>query len=142
MELGDGTIVIDDSYNANPASVRAALATLVDLAKPSRRSVAVLGEMKEIGDAEESEHDAIGVEVARLGVGLLVTAGGLASRIATEAARSKVETRVAESAEAAAKIALAEIRPGDVVLVKGSRSVGTELVFRALVGSRGRREAP
>jgi UDP-N-acetylmuramoyl-tripeptide--D-alanyl-D-alanine ligase len=133
--LKDGVLVLDDAYNANPASVRAALATLGDF--PAPRRVAILGEMKELGAIAEAEHRMLGEAVAEAGVGLLVSCGGLADATARAAEGRGVEVVFAASAAEAAKAALARVRPGDVVLVKASRSVGAECVVEALVAARG-----
>lgn len=142
VELDDGTVLVDDTYNANPASMRAALGTLSDLAAPGQRIVAVLGEMKELGDGSRDEHEALGAVVAAAGVRLLVTCGGLATLIAERAAECGVTVEIAKDADDAAARAARLVKAGDVVLVKGSRSVRTENVVRALVEKRGRREAP
>ncbi|MGA2449484.1 MAG: UDP-N-acetylmuramoyl-tripeptide--D-alanyl-D-alanine ligase [Polyangiaceae bacterium] len=131
VRLAAGICVIDDSYNANPTSVRASLATLAEVA--TARRVAVLGEMKEIGPAAEQEHDAIGAAAAEAGVGLLVSCGGLADRIAAGAARLGVAVIVAPDADAAARAVLDAVQPLDTVLVKASRSIGAERVVEALV---------
>ena len=117
LELPNGVVVLNDCYNANPMSMRAALGNLADRAG-ERRRLAVLGEMAELGPQAAAYHREIGelardLDVEVIGVGALgVEYGG----------RS-----VATAAEAAA--ALAELlRPGDVVLIKGSRSVGLEAV--------------
>ena len=133
--LRDGTVVIDDSYNANPASVRAALATLGELAK-GKRAVAVLGEMRELGAVAKDEHAAIGDAVKAAGVAVLVSCGGMMDLAAERAKALGVEVHSAEDAKAAATIALGVVRAGDVVLVKGSRGVATEVVAEALA-SRG-----
>jgi UDP-N-acetylmuramoyl-tripeptide--D-alanyl-D-alanine ligase len=119
----DDVTVIDDSYNANPASMSAALRALADMAG-DRRTVAVLGYMAELGDHERAGHEEVGRLAAELGVGLLVVVGEQAAPIgvgATAVDRWGGETvQVSDQDEAAA--ALRErLRPGDVVLVKGSR---------------------
>jgi UDP-N-acetylmuramoyl-tripeptide--D-alanyl-D-alanine ligase len=128
--LGDGTLLIDDSYNANPDSVRAALEALAEIAEAERRRpVVILGEMKELGPLAEEEHRALGASIARARVGLAVSCGGLMD-LAVGAAG--VPSAIAASTEEAAEIAVRDVRAGDVVLVKGSRSVGTERVAQAL----------
>lgn len=134
--LADGTLLIDDSYNANPASVRAALATLGELAQGTR-AVAVLGEMRELGPVGAEEHARVGDEVAAAHVAVLISCGGLMD-LATVRARARgVEVHVAADARAAAQIARNVVRAGDVVLVKGSRGVATEVVVAALVAKGG-----
>ncbi len=138
IRLGDGTIVIDDSYNANPHSMLAAIAVLRDVARDEkRRSVAVLGEMKELGAVARSEHAAIGEFLASEGIELVIGTGGLIDHALDAARAGGVQVRDASNVENAIKIALAEIGPKDVVLVKASRSVGVEAVLRALVAARG-----
>lgn len=132
--------VMDDSYNANPSSMTAALQTLHELAVASgapRRAVAVLGEMRELGPTAEDEHTRVGDAVAEAGVGLFISAGGLMNAAVARAQARGVAVLAAEGAEETARITLRSVRAGDVVLVKGSRSVGLELVARLLAGSVG-----
>jgi len=129
--LPGDVVVLDDTYNANPSSMRAALETLAEIAGP-RRKVAVLGEMKELGPLAEEEHVALGDVVAEAGVALFIGCGGLMDRaLDRAAARGVVVVRCASTVEATAE-ASARVASGDVVLVKGSRSVGTEAVIAAL----------
>ncbi len=133
--LGDGVLVLDDAYNANPASVRAAIATLREVAEGRR--VAVLGEMRELGESAEREHESLGEAVADAGVDLLISCGGLADTTGRAAARRGVAVLFADGAEEAARLAVQRVLPGDCVLVKASRSIGAERVVEALAGSRG-----
>jgi UDP-N-acetylmuramoyl-tripeptide--D-alanyl-D-alanine ligase len=130
--------VLDDTYNANPASMRNALASLVEIARPTnRRKVAVLGEMKELGGVTGSEHTSLGDVIADAKIDLAIGCGG-AIDLALERARSRGVTVVlASSTHEAAKIAVDRAIPGDVILVKGSRSTKTEAVVEALVIARG-----
>jgi UDP-N-acetylmuramoyl-tripeptide--D-alanyl-D-alanine ligase len=125
-----GVTVLDDAYNANPGSMRAALATLAEAG--GTRRVAVLGEMKELGPAAEREHQALADAVVSAGVSLLVSCGGLADLVARGAGARGVDVVLAADAAAAARAAAERVRPGDVVLVKASRSVGAERVVEAL----------
>ncbi len=135
--LADGTQIIDDTYNANPASMRAALASLQEVAIPDRRRmVVVLGEMKELGPLAEAEHVALGDVLAKSGVGLAISCGGLMDLAMDRAAEAGIATIKAESTTHAAEAAVREVVAGDVVLVKGSRSVGTERVVSALAERR------
>lgn len=137
--LADGTIVLDDTYNANPASVLAAIGTLGELARSAsglRRTVAILGEMKELGPRAHAEHEAIGAALEEAGVSLVIGCGGLADVIVDRVTPRLGAIRANDSNEAAA-LACAHVRPGDAVLVKGSRSVRAEAVVTALVQSRG-----
>jgi UDP-N-acetylmuramoyl-tripeptide--D-alanyl-D-alanine ligase len=131
-----GVTILDDAYNANPGSMRAALATLAECG--GARRVAVLGEMKELGPAAEREHEALGQAVASAGVALLVSCGGMADLVADGARARGVDVVLAAGAEEAARAAVDRVRPGDVVLVKASRSVGAERVVEALAREEGR----
>ena len=139
IRLGDVTL-IDDSYNAGPDSMLAALAALADL--PGRH-VAVLGEMAELGELSEDAHRAVGEEAGRA-LDLLVAVGEAAGTLADAALSvglhpdALIRVRDADAAVAALEPAL---RPGDVVLVKASRSVGLERVAEGL-GDRHRGAHP
>jgi UDP-N-acetylmuramoyl-tripeptide--D-alanyl-D-alanine ligase len=131
VELPGGVTLIDGCYNANPMSTRAALEDLAHTATrtPGARSVAVLGDMRELGPRERDFHLELGDEVARTGVELLVTVGPLAAAMAE---RYDGEVRSVPDSAAAAELVTELVRPGDVVLVKGSLAVGLEAVCRAL----------
>jgi UDP-N-acetylmuramoyl-tripeptide--D-alanyl-D-alanine ligase len=133
VALPRGVTLIDDCYNANPMSMRAALEDLVQTAARARdaRPVAVLGDMLELGPREREFHVEIGEEAVRAGLETLITVGPLAAAMAE---RFDGEVRSVPDAAAAAELVLGLIRPGDVVLIKGSRGVGLELVCRALSG--------
>jgi UDP-N-acetylmuramoyl-tripeptide--D-alanyl-D-alanine ligase len=127
-EIG-GVQFLDDSYNANPDSMKAALRTLVELDAEGKR-IAVLGEMRELGTESERGHREVGETAAMLGVDQLITIGDAAELIA-EGARTAGLARVlsARSTGEAARL-LGEIaEPGDLVLIKGSRAVRTEEVI-------------
>lgn len=132
--LGEDIVVLDDTYNANPASMRSALATLGEIAR-ERRLVAVLGEMKELGAHAEAEHVALGDAIAAAGVSLAIGCGGLISRSLERAAELGVTCFMARSTDEAAREATARVRRSDAVLVKGSRSVGAERVVAALTAT-------
>ncbi|QTE30656.1 UDP-N-acetylmuramoyl-tripeptide--D-alanyl-D-alanine ligase [Pengzhenrongella sicca] len=127
VDRADGVTVIDDSYNANPDSMRAALKALATVAGRDRRSVAVLGEMLELGPQARSEHEAIGLMIVRLNVALTVVVGPGAHAIADGAMREGSwgdEVAVADDVDVAGDYLEAELRPGDVVLVKSSYGAG------------------
>jgi UDP-N-acetylmuramoyl-tripeptide--D-alanyl-D-alanine ligase len=133
-EIG-GVQFLDDSYNANPDSMKAALRTLVELDAEGKR-IAVLGEMRELGIESERGHREVGETAATLGVDRLITIGDAAELIA-EGARTAGLHKVSSvgSTAEAAKL-LGEIaEPGDLVLIKGSRAVRTEEVIEQF-GSR------
>ncbi len=121
IELPGGITVINDCYNANPASMRAALEHLRALAG-DRRKVAVLGEMAELGDSAAELHRRVGDEIAAAGLAVLVAVGPLAEGYGAPAgAELRLTADAAEAAEAAAEL----VRPGDVVLDQGLASGGT-----------------
>lgn len=145
----DGVTVIDDSYNANPDSVRAALQALAWISRaenahipasdpPSRRrSWAVLGEMAELGDDAISEHDRIGRLAVRLDVSRLVVVGkGRSMSAMLHGAVMEgswgAEATAVPDVEAAVALLRSELRPGDVVLVKASNAVGLTAIAQAL----------
>jgi UDP-N-acetylmuramoyl-tripeptide--D-alanyl-D-alanine ligase len=138
---GDGVTVVNDAYNANPDSVRAALKALAAMGHPEgagsrRRTWAVLGEMLELGDTAREEHDGIGRLAVRLDVSRLVAVGEGARAIHTGASHEGSwgeESAWVPDADAALELLRAELAPGDVVLVKASRSVGLEAVAEALL---------
>jgi UDP-N-acetylmuramoyl-tripeptide--D-alanyl-D-alanine ligase len=134
VALPSGVMLIDDCYNANPMSMQAALDDLVETARGAdgSRTVAVLGDMLELGPAERDFHERMGDHVDALGVDVLVTVGPLASAIAEQFGGEAYA--VADAGEAAALLPEL-LEPGDVVLVKGSRGVGLELVSEALIES-------
>ena len=129
-EIG-GVQFIDDSYNANPDSMKAALRTLAELDADGKR-IAVLGEMRELGEESARGHREVGETAAELGVDQLIAIGDMAVAIAEAARNAGLQnTSVARSTAEAAEL-LGEIAaPGDLVLVKGSRSARTERVIEA-----------
>jgi UDP-N-acetylmuramoyl-tripeptide--D-alanyl-D-alanine ligase len=127
LELPGPIVVVEDCYNANPMSMRAALDDLAVSA--SARRVAVLGDMLELGPDEERFHAEVGAHAQATGVDLLITVGPLAARM-TDAFDGETHA-VADAAEAAALVPEL-LAPGDTVLVKASRGVGLELVGRSL----------
>jgi UDP-N-acetylmuramoyl-tripeptide--D-alanyl-D-alanine ligase len=135
--LSSGITLIDDCYNANPMSMRAALDDLAATAERDqhRRPVAVLGDMLELGSEQElAFHTEIGAYASAVGVELLVTVGPLAAAM-SDVFDGEVHP-VADAAEAAALMPEL-LQPADVVLVKGSRGVGLELVCRAISDGNG-----
>ena len=136
-ERPDGVTVINDAYNANPESMRAALKALVAIGREQgRRTWAVLGEMREIGDASVEEHDSIGRLAVRLDVSKLVAVGEGARPVHLGAAHEGSwgeESTWVPDVDAAIALLQEQVRPGDVVLVKASRSIGLERVAEALL---------
>ncbi|MBB6417015.1 UDP-N-acetylmuramoyl-tripeptide--D-alanyl-D-alanine ligase [Streptomyces massasporeus] len=137
-ERPDGVTVVNDAYNANPESMKAALRALAAMGK-GRRTWAVLGKMAELGDEALAEHDAVGRLAVRLNVSKLVAVGGreaawLQLGAYNEGSWGEESVHVSD-AQAAVDLLRSELRPGDVVLVKASRSVGLESVAQALIES-------
>jgi UDP-N-acetylmuramoyl-tripeptide--D-alanyl-D-alanine ligase len=126
IELAAGIVVVDDCYNANPMSMRAALDDLAVSA--AARRVAVLGDMLELGPDEERLHAEIGAHARERGVDVLVTVGPLAAHMA----EGYGEAIALPDAQVAAQTVPGLLEPGDTVLVKASRGVGLEVVARAL----------
>jgi UDP-N-acetylmuramoyl-tripeptide--D-alanyl-D-alanine ligase len=133
----DGATILNDTYNAAPDSMRAALDTLQRMAGSRRRAVAVLGEMKELGEYSEEAHRYVGRLAAERGVSLLVTVGSGARPIADAAAESLDTDRILyfESTEAALESLIELVNPGDVVLVKGSRAMQMERIVDTLMSA-------
>lgn len=129
-ELPAGGLLINDSYNANPTSLVAALEHQAQLAA-GRRRVAVLGTMAELGVESERYHREIGSRASELGVAA-VLAVGEGARAYLDLADGVAEREWAPDAETAAELVLEMARPTDCVLIKGSRVIGLELVAKAL----------
>jgi UDP-N-acetylmuramoyl-tripeptide--D-alanyl-D-alanine ligase len=132
LDLPSGVAVVNDCYNANPMSMRAALDELA-LAESGRR-VAVLGDMLELGERERDFHREVGRHAAERGVDLLVTVGPLAVAMLDE---FDGEGHAVADADEGAALLAELLRPGDTVLVKGSRGVGLETVVEALAAGAG-----
>jgi UDP-N-acetylmuramoyl-tripeptide--D-alanyl-D-alanine ligase len=128
IALSGGVVVINDCYNANPMSMRAAIDDLAETA-PARR-VAVLGDMLELGREAPRLHREIGLHADERGVDLLVTVGALAAEMRSEFAG---ESYAVADAPAAAELLQELLADRDTVLVKGSRGVGLERVAELLV---------
>ena len=128
VALASGATVVNDCYNANPLSMRAALDDLA-MQETAGRHVAVLGDMLELGRGEREHHREIGAYAAASGVELLIAVG---PRSAAMLETFDGEARAVDDAAAAAALAAELVAPGDVVLVKASRGVGLEVVTEAL----------
>jgi UDP-N-acetylmuramoyl-tripeptide--D-alanyl-D-alanine ligase len=131
----DGLTVVNDAYNANPDSMRAALAATVAIAG-DRRRWAVLGEMRELGESSAAEHEALGRLVADMDISRLIVVGEGARATLTGALRARTwaqEPAFAPDVDAALAILRAELSERDVVLVKASRAVGLERVAAGLL---------
>ncbi|MET7932200.1 UDP-N-acetylmuramoyl-tripeptide--D-alanyl-D-alanine ligase [Streptomyces sp. NPDC005322] len=142
-ERSDGVTVVNDAYNANPESMRAALRALAAMgaATPGGRTWAVLGRMAELGEESLAEHDAVGRLAVRLNVSKLVAVGGQEAAWLDMGAKNEgswgEESVHVSDVRAAVELLRSELRPGDVVLVKASRSVGLERLAQALLEGEG-----
>jgi UDP-N-acetylmuramoyl-tripeptide--D-alanyl-D-alanine ligase len=122
LEMGDGIVLVNDCYNANPVSMRAALSHLASI--EGGRRIAVLGEMAELGAGASEYHREVGARARYEGVDLLIGVG--------EPARDYGPDELVGLPEEAAELLAAQLEPGDAILVKGSRSAGLEAVAGAL----------
>ncbi|RZS66549.1 UDP-N-acetylmuramoyl-tripeptide--D-alanyl-D-alanine ligase [Agromyces ramosus] len=123
----DGITVINDAYNASPDSMAAALKTLAQVQAPGTRTIAVLGEMSELGEFSGEEHDRIGLLAVRLGISQLIVVGQGARRLHITAINEGSwdgESAYVETADEAYELVVSSARPGDTVLVKSSNSAG------------------
>jgi UDP-N-acetylmuramoyl-tripeptide--D-alanyl-D-alanine ligase len=140
----DGVTVVNDSYNANPESMRAALATLAEMGRTEarRRTWAVLGVMGELGDEAVAAHDELGRLVARLDINKLVAVGAGADVAAIQQGASRPgrsdslgeESVLVPDVDAAVALLREQLRPGDIVLVKASKVAALWRVADALLG--------
>jgi UDP-N-acetylmuramoyl-tripeptide--D-alanyl-D-alanine ligase len=141
-ERPDGVVVINDAYNANPESMRAALDALVAVATArGGRAIAVLGQMAELGSSESAEHEALGRLAAHPAIARVLAVGEAARPIehgtALEGSWPGRASCVPDAA-AAIDVLRNEVRPGDVVLVKASRAASLERVGEAIAEHQGR----
>ena len=135
LRLPGGVTLIDDSYNSSPAALKRSLET-VAAATGSARKIAVLGEMLELGEHAERLHRECGQAAAKAGLDLLIAVGaepaGAMARAAVSAGMPDHCVSHVRTKEDAADAAMRQVRPGDLVLVKGSRGIGTDLVVERL----------
>ena len=129
MEIGGATI-LNDSYNSNPEALRAMIRTLA--ARPAMRRILVAGEMLELGEHAQALHAACGRIAAEAGIDLVAGVRGNAEYLAAAACKGGVASLFLADAEAAGRWLKENLRPGDVVLVKGSRGVHLERAIAAL----------
>ena len=133
----DGVVVVNDSYNANPDSMRAAVGTLVELGSGSNgRTIAVVGDMLELGDSAAAEHAGLGRHLAAVRVDRVLALGEYAPTVVEAAVAAGLDPERAHAVsgkEQAIALLRAELRPGDVVLVKASRGLALDTVAEALI---------
>jgi UDP-N-acetylmuramoyl-tripeptide--D-alanyl-D-alanine ligase len=137
LSLSQGVVLVDDTYNSNPAALSSVLRTLGTSA-PAGRRVLVMGDMLELGSEESAYHRDAGRQAASAGVQVLVGVGPL-SRAAVEAAKKAGVPEVHHEADAvlAAREIPRLVRPGDLIVVKGSRGIRLEKVVAALLEAQG-----
>ncbi|MBM9508242.1 UDP-N-acetylmuramoyl-tripeptide--D-alanyl-D-alanine ligase [Actinacidiphila acididurans] len=127
VERPDGVTVVNDAFNANPDSMDAALNALAAMSAGRRRTIAVLGEMRELGAESAAYHAELGRRVAAAGVAVLVAVGGLeAALVHGQAQAHGVSSTLVPDRDAALEYLSGCLAPGDLVLVKGSHSAGLE----------------
>lgn len=129
--------VINDAYNASPDSMSAALKTLAEITRGKHRAIAVLGEMSELGEFTDEEHDRVGRLVVRLNIDKLIVVGHGARHIHNAAGLEGSwdgESKLVETADLAYDLLCDELRPGDVVLVKSSNSAGLRVLGDRIAG--------
>ncbi|MDF3065089.1 MAG: UDP-N-acetylmuramoylalanyl-D-glutamyl-2,6-diaminopimelate--D-alanyl-D-alanine ligase [Polyangiaceae bacterium] len=139
IELDDGTLVLDDTYNANPESVLSSVSLARQLAE--QRAVPlllVLGEMRELGALSATLHRQVGEAVAAQRPALLISVAGDARLFADVAAARGIVSEFAEDSEAGAELLLTRLRGPAVILVKASRGVRAEKVVSRLISAKGR----
>lgn len=140
MELhqtAENFTVINDAYNASPDSMAAALKTLAEITRGKHRAVAVLGEMSELGEYADEEHDKLGRLVVRLNIDKLIVVGHAARHIHNAAGLEGSwdgESVLVESADVAYDLLREVLQPGDVVLVKSSNSAGLRMLGDRIAG--------
>ena len=132
-KLGHGIWVVDDTYNANPASMTAAIETLARM-RGRRRAIAVLGDMLELGPQSADLHRTVGQAVGEAGIDRLFVTGRFATAVAAGAmARRMAATQIVVDTRDAIAAQLEQgLRPGDLVLVKGSRGMAMEAVVESI----------
>jgi UDP-N-acetylmuramoyl-tripeptide--D-alanyl-D-alanine ligase len=138
VRLPNGGLLIDDCYNANPSSTKAALLTLTHLVRGKGRAIAVLGDMLELGPTELDLHRDVGRFAAGAGLSLLVCFGARARALGEGAEEAGLPAKSIEYIDdpvAAVRLVQARVRPEDVVLVKGSRGMKMERISDPLAGA-------
>ncbi|MFL6026642.1 MAG: glutamate ligase domain-containing protein, partial [Friedmanniella sp.] len=139
VERPDGVVVVNDAYNANPDSMRAAVDTLVELGRSSGgRTWAVVGDMLELGDLAASEHEGLGRYLAERRVAAVLALGEYAPTVvrgALAAGLDPASARVLADKEQALTQLRSALRAGDVVLVKASRGLALDTVAEALAAT-------
>jgi UDP-N-acetylmuramoyl-tripeptide--D-alanyl-D-alanine ligase len=133
LDFQAGFRVVDDSYNSNPRSLLSMVRTIVDAGGASTRRIVIAGEMLELGPEAAQLHREVGYKIATLGVEVVWGVRGLAKDLVAGAQEKGLEeARFFSDSEAAAAALINEIKPGDLVLIKGSRGVATDKIVSAI----------
>ncbi len=134
LRFAPGFTVVNDSYNSNPDALLSMVETLIGGAAAGQRKIVVAGEMLELGKNAAEIHRNSGASIAKLGADILIGVRGFGRDLASGAADAGLsDTRFADDSEMAGEMLAAEVKSGDVVLVKGSRGVRTEKVIEKLL---------
>ncbi len=134
LRFAAGFTVINDSYNSNPDALLSMVSTLVECSADTERKIVVAGEMLELGDNTAQIHRETGDSIAKSGADILIGVRGFGRDLASGAADAGLaDSRFADDSEMAGEMLAAEVKSGDVVLVKGSRGVRTEKVIEKLL---------
>lgn len=129
-----GFVVINDSYNSNPAALLSMVDTLVNGSQGAKRKIVIAGEMLELGPSEKQMHRQTGVAIAESGADMLIGVRGLANHLVEGARAAGLQAaQFTTDSDAAADILIKNVAEGDVVLVKGSRGVKTEKIIERLL---------
>jgi UDP-N-acetylmuramoyl-tripeptide--D-alanyl-D-alanine ligase len=141
-ERSDGVLIVNDAYNANPESMRAALDTVAGVLadRPGARGWAVLGDMLELGPVAAAEHRALGAYAADRGISRIVALGEFADEVAAGALSGAegVRAEVAADRDDAVRRVVTGLAAGDVILVKASRGLALDTVAAALAAAQPR----
>ncbi len=134
LRFAGGFTVINDSYNSNPDALLSMVETLINGSASDERKIVVAGEMLELGEDAASLHRTTGASIAELGTDILIGVRGFGRDLASGAAEAGLaNSRFADDSEMAGEMLAAEVKAGDVILVKGSRGVRTEKVIEKLL---------
>jgi len=134
LRFADGFTVINDSYNSNPEALISMATTLIESSPGATRRIVIAGEMLELGEDASDIHRETGERIAAMNIDVIIGVRGFGRDLASGAADAGfADARFADDSEMAARILMEEIKPGDVVLVKGSRGVRTEVVTERLL---------
>lgn len=139
IQLADGSVILDDSYNSNPPSLLSSLEVARELAhRRSARLLLVLGEMRELGEHSRAQHRAMGERLGANGAESVIAVGGDAQLLADSVRAAGVPAEFAGDSGQALELVIQQMRAGDVVLVKGSRGLELETVVEGLIDKRGK----